>query len=101
MTETDEMEDAFYSSPEGEEVVEETETTEETPESVDDEEAANPTALLPTSALGKGVKVGDSISIKVVKIYDDEAEVEISPSKPQPETEEMSVGNELAALDEE
>jgi len=81
-TETDEMSDAFYSSPEGtEEVAEETETTEETPESVDEEEAANPTALLPTSALGKNAKVGDSITVKVVKIYGDEVEVSISSSE--------------------
>ena len=76
------MSDAFYSSPEGtEEVAEETETTEETPESVDEEEAANPTALLPTSALGKNAKVGDSITVKVVKIYGDEVEVSISSSE--------------------
>ena len=76
------MSDAFYSSPEGtEEVAEETETTEEIPESVDEEEAANPTALLPTSALGKNAKVGDSITVKVVKIYGDEVEVSISSSE--------------------
>lgn len=103
MTETDEMSDAFYSSPEGEEEVsEETETTEETPpESIDEEEAANPTALLPTSALGKGAKVGDTITIKVVKIYDEEAEVQISSGKSKPTTEKtISADAELEAMAE-
>lgn len=101
MTETNEMEDAFYSSPEGaEEVSEETETTEETPESIDEEEAANPTALIPTSALGKSAKIGDTITLKVVKIYDDEAEVRISSGKTKTTTEEtMSADDELDAME--
>jgi len=98
-TETDEMSDAFYSSPEGtEEVAEETETTEETPESVDEEEAANPTALIPTSALGKNAKIGDTVTLKIVKLYDDEAEVEITTGKTK--TEPMSADMEIDAMEE-
>ncbi len=97
--ETDEMEDAFYSSPAGtEEVAEETETTKETPDSIDEEEAASPTALIPTSALGKSAKVGDTITIKVVKIYDDEAEVQISSGK-TPTSETQSADDELDAME--
>jgi len=95
-TETDEMSDAFYSSPEGTEEVEETETTEETPESVDEEEAANPTALLPVSALGKNAKIGDTVTLKITKLYDDEAEVEISSGKTP--TEPMSADAEIDAM---
>lgn len=96
MTETDEMSDAFYESPEGTEEV--SETTEETPESVDEEEAANPTALIPTSALGKGAKIGDTITLKVVKLYDDEAEVQISSGK-TPTQETQSADDELDAME--
>jgi hypothetical protein len=42
----------------------------------------SPTALLPKSiTMGKDVEVGDSIVVKVTRIYDDELEVEYARPK--------------------
>ena len=96
------MADAFYAGPEGEvEETSETVTAEATPDSIDEEEAANPTALIPTSALGGKVKAGDTVTIRVVKIYDDEAEVEISSASEKSKPEAMSSDMELEAMAEE
>lgn len=86
--ETDEMTDAFYSEPEMESETE-TEVETETPESIDEMEAENPTALIPTSALGKNPKEGDTITLKVVAIHDGEAEVELSTGETKPMKREM------------
>lgn len=82
---SDEMSDAFYSSPDE---PKETETdTEKTPESVDEENAESPTALIPTSALGGKAKPGDTVTLRIVKVHDGEAEVEITSGKTsKPET---------------
>jgi len=58
--------------------------------SVDEQNAEKPTALLPVSALGKGVKVGDSITLTVTKLAGDEATVELSGSE---ETETATMGD--------
>lgn len=57
--------------------VEDTET--EKPEN-DSEDQSEPTALLPKSLLGT-VKAGDSVTLKVVHIYEDEVEVEKTGSE--------------------
>ena len=72
--------------------------------SIDEEEESNPTALLPVSSLGGNVKVGDSVTVRVVKVYDDEAEVEITsgnskPVKAGPATD-MSANEELDSMNE-
>ena len=59
--------------------------------SVDEQNAEKPTALLPVSALGKGVKVGDSITVTVTKVMGDEATVELSGSSEE-ETETATMG---------
>lgn len=99
----EEMDDAFYSEPK-EDNMPEPGPSEDVPESIDEEEADNPTALLPVSSLGGNVKVGDSVTVRVVKVYDDEAEVEITsgntkPAKPGP-TSEMSANEELDSMNE-
>ena len=99
----EEMDDAFYEKPEpGAES--ESGPSKEVPESIDEEEESNPTALLPVSSLGGNVKVGDSVTVRVVKVYDDEAEVEITsgnskPVKAGPATD-MSANEELDAMNE-
>lgn len=84
--------DAFYSTPDGgeEAVVEETDET----ASVDEVEAANPTALLPKTALGTNPKPGDTITVKVLKVFDDEVSVELS-SKSKDKEETKSADMEL------
>lgn len=55
------------------------------PESVDEQEQMNPTALLDLKVLtGKHgpPKEGDEVVVKVVKIHGDSAEVEYAPEKP-------------------
>lgn len=97
---TEEMDDAFYSSPE-EEASKESPDTEETPDSIDEEERENPIALIPLSALGKDVKVGDTVTIEVKKLHDDEAEVSISSAKKMPMKETMmSADDELDSMEE-
>ena len=98
----DEMEDAFYEKPERTPASEaEAGPSENVPESVDDEETENPTALLPVSSLGGNVKVGDSVTVRVVKVYDDEAEVEITSGKTEkPAKGEMSANEELDAMNQ-
>ncbi len=99
MTEDTEMDDAFLETSGGDEEMME-ETTEETPESIDEVEAKNPTALLPTSALGEGVREGDTVTVKVVKLHGDEVEVEISSSS-KPTKEAMSSDEELDSMEKE
>lgn len=70
---------------------------EEKPESnpsVDEETAEHPTALVPLSALGGGAKVGDTVTLKVVKVHGEEAEVEIASSHGEPTTKTASTGPE-------
>ena len=55
-------------------------------QSVDEQAAEKPTALLPLSALGKGVKVGDTITLTVTKLAGEEATVELSGNRDE-ETE--------------
>lgn len=94
--ESDEMSDAFMPADDVEEEVEtETETEIET---VDDENEKNPTALLPTSALGKGVKEGDSVTLTVVKLHGDEVEVSISSGKTKETKPEKSADEELDSM---
>jgi len=91
------MEDAF-AAPE----TDAAETENETPDSIDEQEAENPTALLPLSALGKNVKAGDTVTLKVVKLYDDEAEVELSSeTETESPAEDASAGEELDSMDTE
>jgi hypothetical protein len=65
-------------------------------ESVDEENAENPTALIPLSALGKGAKEGDSITLKVKKIEGEEAVVEIAAGKS--EESDTSANDELDTM---
>lgn len=89
------MDDAFYSDTE--------ETSEsKSPESIDQEEAENPTALLPKSALGKDCKPGDKYTVKVVKVYgEDEVEVKVLPHKKTEtdNTESMTASEELDSME--
>lgn len=91
----EEMDDAFYSAPQG-----------GRPESVDEEEQENPSALLPKNILaGKKFNVGDEVVLKIVKDYGEEVEVEYAsetPEKPAPEGMGMgmSAGDELDAMNE-
>lgn len=71
---------------------------EDSPESIDEENAENPTALIPTSALGGKAKVGDSVMLKVVAIHDDEAEVEIASSKEMGMKDKPEANDELDSM---
>ena len=93
-TATDEsgMDDAFYADDsEGSE--------KEAPESIDEEESKYATALIPTSALGESAKKGDMITMKVVKVYGDEVEVELSSSRENNKTESQTPSEELDEMD--
>jgi hypothetical protein len=72
---------------------------EDAPESVDAESAENPTALIPLSALGKGAKVGDTISLKVTKIEGEEAVVEIASNADTKSGSPMPADDELNSMD--
>jgi len=85
------MDDSLYA---GDGAEKET-SAEETPESVDEENAENPTALIPLSALGKGAKIGDTISLKVTKIEGEEAVVEIAAGESK---EDTSANDELETM---
>lgn len=96
-TETDksmDMEDAVYTPKETSDVTQQ-------PRTIDEEEAENPTALLPMKALGSGVKEGDTVTVRVVKLYGDEAEVEVVQGETEmPEEGEMMEENaELDSMD--
>lgn len=88
--ETETTDDAFYSAPDegGKEAVDADETA-----SVDEVEAENPTALLPKTALGTNPKPGDTITVKVLKVFDDEVSVELS-SKPSAKASDSKSANE-------
>lgn len=90
MSEQEEM-DRMYS--EGK-----TPSKESDPASVDEEAAKAPTALLPKSVFGGGeVKEGETITVKVVSVHDDEVEVaKVSSAKPG-----MSADDELESMNEE
>ncbi len=97
-------EDAFYSPGNGTKGDADIETR-----TIDEEEAANPTSLLPLSALGENVKEGDTVTVRVVKVYDDEAEVEVTSGKTSEEEQEpptkggmmMDANRELESMDKE
>lgn len=60
-------------------------TKAEEPQSVDEQEAMEPTSLVDLKVLtGKhgSPKEGDEIVVKVVKIHGDQAEIEYAPEKP-------------------
>ena len=67
-------------------------------QSVDEENAENPTALIPLSALGKGAKEGDTITLKVKKIEGEEAVVEIASGKNGESKEDTSADDELETM---
>lgn len=78
--EDDGMDDSLYSDESSSDSKSDAES------SVDEEAAENPTALLPVSSLG-GAKVGDTVTVKIVKLHGDEAEVKISSSDNESESE--------------
>ncbi len=87
---TDEMtaetpDDAFYSAVEEPADKGDSEGASDA-DSVDEEAEKSPTALIPLSAIGKRAKVGDSITVKVMKIEGEDAVVELSstPAKVTP-----------------
>lgn len=100
-TDTTADEGAFY-SPGGQKGSSDIETR-----SVDEEEAANPTSLIPLSALGENVKEGDTVTVRVVKLYDDEAEVEVTSGKTEEEETPMKgqsmmdANRELESMDKQ
>lgn len=70
-------------------------------DSVDEESADNPTALLPLSAFGGKAKPGDTFTGKVIKNHDDEVEVEISQSSgKEPESETTTDEDGMGELEE-
>ncbi len=92
------VDDSLYSDGESSDATEE--KTEPT-DSVDEEAAENPTALLPLSALGGKAKAGDTVTMKVVKLHgSDEVEVEITSSSDEtPDKEPATDDEELGELD--
>jgi len=97
MTAPDEsgMDDSLYSDDSASD-----KTEKETPESVDEEESQNPTALIPTSALGGNAKQGDTITMRVVKVHGEEVEVEISSSSSKKtKNDSMTPSEELDEMD--
>lgn len=99
LAETDEMSDAFPSDD-----VEETETETETSkeetkaDSVDEQNAENVTAILPTASLGKNVKDGDSITMTVKKVHGAETEVILSSKSKTEKTEPKSADEDIDSL---
>lgn len=89
------MDDALYSAPEGDKE----EATKDEAASIDDQNEENPTALIPLSALGKNVKEGDSITLKVSKIDGEEAIVSLS-SGDKKANKEQSSDDELDSMSE-
>lgn len=68
-------------------------------ESVDEESAAKPTALIPTSAFGGNVTVGDTVTMKVLKLHGEEVEVELSSDgETESPAEELSANEELDTM---
>ncbi len=70
------------------------------PDSVDEQESMNPTALVDLKVLtGKhgSPKEGDEIVVKVVKVHGDQAEVEYAPEKDD-ESAESAPDNEMEEL---
>ena len=63
------------------------------------EDENSETAIVPTKML-EGAKEGEEVVFKVVKIYDDEAEIAYAPAKPS-EKPSMSENDELDALGKE
>lgn len=86
--------DAFYSDSK----TDEEGAAEESTESVDEENAENPTALIPLSALGKGAKEGDTITLKVKKIEGDEAIVELEGGNNADTGKDTSADDELETM---
>ncbi len=54
-------------------------------------------ALLPKSISGRELKPGDTITLKVVKTYEDEIEVECQKSKGEPEKQQETPGAPMTA----
>lgn len=71
-------------------------------ESVDEENAEHPTALLPKSAFGPKCKPGDSVTMKVIKDHGDEVEVELTSASEDDETktESKDANDELDSMDD-
>lgn len=97
--------DSLY-SPEGSTSAAEPEETEET-ESIDEEEASSPTAVIDNKVLspaGKPLKEGDKITITVVKNFGDESEIKITTesagSEVQPPDMMSESNSELDKMDE-
>ena len=70
-------------------------------ESVDEQEAMNPTALLDLKVLtGKHgpPKEGDEVVVKVVKIHGDSAEVEYAPDKPEEDHDESKPHDDIEEI---
>lgn len=106
----DEMEGMYPSSeasaetpaPEGEEA----EGGEETPESIDQEEAEGDTAMIDNKVLapeGEPLKEGDEIVLVVVKNYGNESEIRYAPKKSgkevQPSGSMAEANSELDSMD--
>lgn len=70
--------------------------------SIDQENADDQTALVPTKLLqpddGKPLKVGDEIVVQIAAIHGDEAEIKYAPKKEKSADEGMSSDEELESL---
>lgn len=66
----------------------------EQPENPQEEKDEGRTALVPLDFLPSSLKPGDTLTIKVVHLYDDEAEISIAESKP----ERMSAEDDLNSM---
>lgn len=77
------------------------------PKSVDEQEAEEPTALLPKSILaGKKFDPGDEVVLKIVAMHGDEVEVEYATEKPGEEDHDESkphddMDGELSSMNSE
>lgn len=71
-------------------------------ETVDEEAAESPSALLPKTILGgKKFEVGDEVVLRIKADHGDEVEVEYAPEKPEGEGESESGASELDRMDRE
>lgn len=89
------MDDSLYGGEPAEEKA-------ESNDSVDEENAEHPTALLPKSAFGPKCKPGDSVTMKVIKDHGDEVEVELTSASEDDEnpTESKDANDELDSMDD-
>lgn len=70
-------------------------------DSVDEQEAANPTALIPASAFGGSVKAGDTGTWKAIKNHGEEVEVSISSNAEESDESNPSANDEFDAMAKE